>query len=107
MKLRIGNYIFLIFSPVSEEAMELLDLLPSATEEDMAVTVGAKIVHHNGPEEEEEENEFPMSNVVQVSPAVLRKQMPFMPQASAVISAVISAVKQPFLSVAKRRCLNR
>ena len=85
MKLRIGKYVFLIFSPVSEEAMELLDLLPSATEEDMAVTVGAKIVHHHGPEEEEE---FPMSNVVQVSPAVLRKQMPFMPQASAVISAV-------------------
>ncbi len=64
--------------------MELVDLLPSATEEDMAVTVGAKIVHH----QEEEEEEFPMSNVVQVSPAVLRKQMPFMPQASAVISAV-------------------
>ena len=69
--------------------MELADLLPSATEEDMAVTVGAKIVHH---QEEEEEEEFPMSNVVQVSPAVLRKQMPFMPQASAVISAVKTAV---------------
>ena len=90
MKLHIDKYTFPIFSPFSEEAMELVDLLPSATEEDMAVTVGAKIVHHQ--EEEEEEEEFPMSNVVQVSPAVLRKQMPFMPQASAVISAVKTAV---------------
>ena len=83
--------------------MELLDLLPSATEEDMAVTVGAKIVHH-----QEEEEEFPMSNVVQVSPAVLRKQMPFMPQASAVISAVKTAVfngRQAPLKMLKLLCM--